>query len=184
MQKRLAILGLMLVLLFAAAWAGGIRQGGASLRIEVEGRGTIVVRLHTDKAPKATSQIIRLARQGFYDGQRWFRVVQRPRPFLIQTGDPQSKDSSKLDSDTMGTQGSGSSIPFEETGLSADEGAVCLASKPGDRNSGDSQFFILMGTYKFLEGEHTVFGKVTQGMDVVKSIQKGDKIVSVRVVTN
>jgi len=74
------------------------RQSSTILRLDVSGKGTIDIRLETESAPKATGQIIRLARQGFYDGQRWFRVVTSPRPFLIQTGDPQSKDASKLDS--------------------------------------------------------------------------------------
>ncbi len=169
----------------ASLWAasGLTSPSGADslVRIEVEGKGTIVIRLATDKAPKASAQIIQLARQKFYDGQRWFRVVTKPRPFLIQTGDPNSRDASKLDSPSMGTRGAGSRIPFEQTGIEATEGAVFLAAKPGDRDSGDSQFFILLDTYRFLEGDHTAVGRVVEGMDVVRKITKGDLIISVRV---
>lgn len=184
MKARLAVLLLVLASATLIAWAQGYttKPGEVALRIDVERRGPIFVRLNTDKAPKACAQIMRLARQGFYDGQRWFRVAKKPRPFLIQTGDPQSKDASKLESEKMGSQGSGSTVAYENSGMSAKEGAVCLAALPGDRNSGDSQFFILMGSFRFIEGEHTIFGEVVSGMDVVRSIEKGDVIVSVRVI--
>lgn len=184
MKLRALILfatGLLFVLL-AFGQGYSPKAGETVMRIDVEGKGSIFVRLHTDKAPRATAQIIRLARQGFYNGQRWFRVVHKPRPFLIQTGDPQSRDASKLEAETMGTQGSGNKVPFEATGLPAKEGAVCLASLPGDRDSGDSQFFILLGNYRFLEGDHTVFGEVVAGMNVVHSVAKGDLITSVRII--
>lgn len=180
--RFLAILTALVVIVFVAFGQSSLRGGETGLRLEVEGRGVILIRLNVEKAPKATAQIARLAKQGFYDGQRWFRVTKKPRPFLIQTGDPQSKDASKLESDKMGSQGSGSRIPYEDSGLPAKEGAVCLAAMPGDKDSGDSQFFILMGSYKFLEGEHTVFGEVVSGMEVVRQIEKGDRIVSARIV--
>ncbi len=79
--------------------------------IAVEGRGEIVVRLETEKAPRATAQIIRLAEQGFYDGQRWFRVVREPRPFLIQTGDPGSR-TEPMNSPRLGQGGTGDAGAF------------------------------------------------------------------------
>lgn len=166
------------------AWAQNYspRAGETALKVDVEGRGTFYIRLNTSKAPRASAQVAALARQGFYDGQRWFRVVKKPRPFLVQTGDPQSRDATKLDSEKMGSQGSGARVPYEDSGMAAKEGSVCLAAVPGDRNSGDSQFFILMGSYKFLEGEHTIFGEVVSGMEVVRAIEKGDRVTSIRVV--
>jgi|CXWL01.1.fsa_nt_gi cyclophilin family peptidyl-prolyl cis-trans isomerase len=171
--------------ILASLWAPNgttaLTEADSLFRIEVEGKGTIVIRLATDKAPKASNQLIQLAKQKFYDGQRWFRVVTKPRPFLIQTGDPNSRDASKLDSPTMGTKGAGGRVPFEQTGIEATEGAVFLAAKPGDRDSGDSQFFILLDSYRFLEGDHTAVGRVIEGMDVVRRIAKGDLITSIRV---
>ena len=96
------ILAMLLSVLMAWAQSYSARPGETVLRIDVEGKGSIFIRMNTDKAPKASAQIAKLARQGFYDGQRWFRVVKKPRPFLIQTGDPQSKDASKLDGEKMG----------------------------------------------------------------------------------
>lgn len=148
--------------------------------IAVEGRGEIVVRLETEKAPRATAQIIRLVEQGFYDGQRWFRVVREPRPFLIQTGDPGSR-TEPMNSPRLGQGGTGTRVPFEESGLVNDAGAVGLSTMPGDRDSGDSQFYILLGAARFLDGQYTVFGQVERGMDVVQAIQLGDRIGSVRI---
>lgn len=152
--------------------------GETVLRLEIEARGNVFILLHTMQAPRTTAHVVRLARQGFYDGQRFYRVVRSPRPFLAQTGDPMSKDAGKLDDPAMGTGGSGARIAYEETGMSNVEGAVGLATQDqNDRNSGDSQFYILLSDKKFLDGKYTVFGKVVAGMDVVHKIQKGDVIV-------
>ncbi len=72
-------------------------------------------------------------------------------------------------------------MPFEESGLVNDAGAVGLSTMPGDRDSGDSQFYILLGAARFLDGQYTVFGQVERGMDVVQAIQLGDRIGSVRI---
>jgi len=145
--------------------------------VTVENRGTIVIELNTDKAPKAANHIAGLANRNFYDGQRFFRVVKEPRPFLVQTGDPASRDNL----DAAGTGGSGARIPYENSGLPYEAGYVGLATLPNDRDSGDSQFFILLGPASFLEGQYTIFGRVIQGMNVVQAIQRGDRITSVRI---
>jgi cyclophilin family peptidyl-prolyl cis-trans isomerase len=80
----------------------------------------------------------------------------------------------------MGSGGSGARVPYEDSGLPNDTGYVGLSTLPRDRDSGDSQFYILLGPSRFLDGQYTVFGRVTQGMDVVRSIQLGDRITSIR----
>lgn len=149
--------------------------------IDVKGRGQIQIELFTSKAPKATAQIMKLSQQGFYNGQKFFKVVKQPRPFLIQTGDPGSK-TKPMDDATLGKGGSGSKVPYEDSGVSNDTGAVGLSTLPNDRDSGDSQFYILLGPAKFLDGSYTVFGKVVGGMDVVRAVELGDQVTSTSIV--
>lgn len=152
------------------------------MRVAVEGRGTFSVLLHTDKAPKTTAHIIRLAKSGFYDGQRFHVAIRSPRPYRIQVGDPASKSGS-LEATNMGSGGSGARIPYEESNQPNVTGAVGLSALPGDRNTGDSQFYVLLGAARFLDGSYTVFGKVVSGMDIVNRIEKGDRIERVTIVT-
>lgn len=170
---------LMLCLAVAASWAQGYqpKPGETVLEVAIEGRGNVYILLYTKEAPKATQHIIDLAKGGFYNGQKFFRVVRDPRPFLVQVGDPQSK-TMDLDDPAMGSGGSGSKIPFENSGFSNDEGSVGLSTLPKEPNSGDSQFYILLAPSKFLDGKYTVFGKVVKGMDVVQRIQRGDRVQS------
>lgn len=170
MRRLLPILLALFLCVFAAA------QNGPTLRLEIEGKGTVVIRLYPDKAPKAVAQIAKLAKSGFYDGLRFHRADRTPRPYLVQVGDPQSRIGN-LDAGDMGTHGTGVRIPFEETGLTNAAGAVGLARLGQDRDSGDSQFYILLGAQRFLDGNYTVFGQVADGMDIVRKIDKGDRIV-------
>ena len=147
-----------------------------TMHVSVEGKGSFTILLYTDKAPKTTAQIIRLAKSGFYDGQRFHIAIRSPRPYRIQVGDPASKNG-----DLSGTGGSGSTVPYEETGLPNIAGAVGLSHIPDDKSSGDSQFYVLLGSARFLDGNYTVFGKVTEGMDVVDKIEKGDRIEKVTI---
>lgn len=158
------------------------RPGESALRLEIEARGTLYIKLHTKEAPKTTAHIMNLVRQGFYNGQRFFRVVREPRPYLVALGDPNSRDQSKLDSAEMGHKGSGARIPYEETGFKNDAGAVGLSTLPKDKNSGDSQFYMLLAPSRFLDGNYTVFGQVVAGMDVLHKVQKGDIVVRATVV--
>ncbi len=156
-------------------------QREPTIKVAVEGRGTIVIRLYPDKAPKAVAHILALARQGFYDGQRFFRVTRSPRPYLAQAGDPDSRNG--VESPNIGSGGTGARIPFEDSGLSNEKYAVGLAALLSrDKNSGDSQFYIVLGDgNKFLDGSYTVFGKVVGGFEVVDHLEKGDRIGSVTV---
>lgn len=152
----------------------------AQLRVTIQNRGTVVIKLHTAEAPRTTAHIMKLAESNFYDGQKFFRVLKEPKPFLVLFGDPQSRTKS-LDDPSMGTQGSGTRIPFEETGKRNVAGAVGLSTLPRDRDSGDSQFYILLEDKPFLDGSYTVFGQVVQGMDIVRQITVGDQVTSVTV---
>jgi cyclophilin family peptidyl-prolyl cis-trans isomerase len=99
---------------------------------------------------------------------------------MIQMGDPNTK-TKNLEDASIGSGGSGIKIPYEDSGFTSDEGAVGLATIPGDKNSGDSQFFILLSRARFLDGNYTVFGQVVAGMEVVKKMERGDRIVGVTI---
>lgn len=149
--------------------------GETALILQLEGKGEVVISLNTQAAPKTTAQIIRLAQNGFYNGQKFFRVVKTPRPFLAQFGDPQTKTKDVSDP-SIGTGGSGTTVPFEDTGLKNVEGAVGLSLKDNDKSTGDSQFYINLANNGFLDGGYSVFGKVVKGMDLVKGLNVGDRV--------
>lgn len=149
------------------------------LVMEIQERGRIVIELNTRQAPKTCAQIIALTERGFYDAQRFFKVIREPRPFLVQLGDPQSK-TGPLDN-KLGNGGSGKKLAFEKSDLPHVKGAVGLARLPEDPNSGDSQFYIMLDTASYLDGRYTVFGNVTQGLDVLDKVRLGDRITSIRV---
>ena len=163
--------------------AAGLARGQVGIKVSVEGKGDIVIRLAEDKAPQACARIRKLAGDSFYDGQRFFKVVRQPKPFLVQCGDPNSRNK-PMDDSSLGTYSSGTKVPYENSGLKHERGAVGLARLADNKNSGDSQFYIMLDNAPFLDGQYTVFGNVVSGMDVVNNIQLGDKITRVSVVGN
>jgi cyclophilin family peptidyl-prolyl cis-trans isomerase len=129
-------------------------------------KGDIVVHLDAGAAPQTVNNFVFLAREGFYDGLTFHRVEPG---FVIQGGDPLGN----------GRGGPGYTVPAEIELLHV-EGAVAMARK-GDqvnptRASSGSQFYITLASTPFLDGAYTAFGRVTEGMDVVKSIAVGDFI--------
>lgn len=164
----------------ASAQSGPYRpkSGETVLKLEIEGRGDVYIKLHTKEAPKTTTHILKLAKDGFYDGQRFHRVETSPRPYLAQIGDPASKSG-----DLSGNGGSGARIDYEDSGYGNEAGAVGLSRPKNDAGGGDSQFYILYERASFLDGNYTVFGKVVGGMDVVKKIQRGDRVIRVSTLT-
>ncbi|MCE9560223.1 MAG: peptidylprolyl isomerase [Armatimonadetes bacterium] len=183
--RRILTVALALsALAVSVAWKG-VEVKTKVLVMDVKGRGEIVIELFTDKAPKATSQIAKLADSKFYDAQRFFKVVRTPRPFLAQIGDPQSKTKSLADSN-MGNGGTGAKIPYEDSGVRHTKGVVGLAMKldegGGDETYyGDSQFYIMLGSAGFLDGKYTVFGRVVSDFAVVDALKEGDVVTSVHV---
>ncbi len=122
-------------------------------------KGRIKFELCEDKAPATTANFIKLAQRGFYDGHIFHRVISG---FVIQTGDPLGK----------GTGGSGSTINLEiHPDLAHTDGAVGMARGPNP-NSASSQFYICDGAQPGLDGNYAVFGKVVEGMEVVRAIAR------------
>jgi len=152
------------------------KAGESVLKVEIEGRGDVFIKLYTREAPKTTSQILKLVREGFYDGQRFHRVETSPKPYLAQIGDPGSKTG-----DLSGAGGSGTKVAYEDSGFSNESGSVGLSHPKGDLAGGDSQFYILYERASFLDGNYSVFGKVVAGMDVVRRVQRGDRVIRITV---
>jgi cyclophilin family peptidyl-prolyl cis-trans isomerase len=140
----------------------------------VTSKGNITFELYRDQAPLTTANFLNLAKDGFYDGIVFHRVIP---DFMAQVGDPKTKDPALQAQ--WGTGGPGYSIADEfGPGLKHDsEGIVSMANS--GPNTGGSQFFITYGPTTWLDGKHAIFGKVTQGLDVLNQITQGDTIISV-----
>jgi len=131
--------------------------------------GDFVVSLNHEDTPSTSTNFIKLAKEGFYDGQRFHRVIEG---FMIQSGDPQSKDLAKKV--MWGTGGPGYAFADEfNPNLSNVVGTISMANSGPNTNG--SQFFINTNDNTFLDGKHSVFGKVISGMDVVTRISKVKK---------
>jgi peptidylprolyl isomerase len=123
--------------------------------------GRVVIEMRPDLAPNHIKRIKELVRKGFYDGIVFHRVI---RGFMAQTGDPTG----------TGTGGSGQKLRAEFSNAHHVRGAVSMA-RAQSPDSADSQFFIVFNDSDFLDGQYTVWGQVTQGMEFVDQIKKGDK---------
>lgn len=146
-------------------------------------KGDIRIQLYADKTPVTVNNFVFLARQGFYNGVTFHRVIPG---FMAQTGDP------------TGTGSGGPGYTFQDefvSDLKHDAEGVVSMANTGQPNTNGSQFFITYAPQPHLDGVHTVFGKVIEGMDVVKSLTPrnpetdpnapaGDKILSVEIIEN
>ena len=141
--------------------AEGEKKGGGKpvVTIETE-RGAIVFEMYPDVAPKTVARVSQLMEKGFYNGLTFHRVEPG---FVIQGGDPKGD----------GTGGSGVNIPAEFNKKTHATGTVAMA-RSADPSSADSQFYICLAPQPFLDGKYTVFGQVTQGLDVIQKIKVGD----------
>lgn len=126
--------------------------------------GEMVAEFWSDVAPKTVQNFKDLAKKGFYDGTAFHRVI---KGFMIQGGDPFTKDESKQS--RWGTGDPGYKIDAEFNKKSHERGVLSMA-RSQDPNSAGSQFFICHGTPKFLDGQYTAFGKLIKGDDVLEKI--------------
>ncbi|MGY0558467.1 peptidylprolyl isomerase [Lysobacter sp. A286] len=125
-------------------------------------RGPIRVELAADKAPLTVANFVNLAKRGYYDGLNFHRVL---NDFMVQGGCPQG----------TGTGGPGYRFEDEASnGLGHERGVLSMANAGPGTNG--SQFFITHVPCPWLDGKHTVFGKVLEGQDIVDSVKQGDKI--------
>ena len=173
-------LGILLTFLFGGlAMNNSVNAGDLENTLLLELKdGIVVIEMRPDLAPKHVSRIKELVRQNFYDGLTFHRVI---GGFMAQGGDPNGN----------GTGGSGKNIPAEFSKEPHVRGTLSMA-RSQNPNSADSQFFIVFARSNFLDGKYSVWGKVTEGMEFVGKIKRGDdanngavenpdKIISMRV---
>ncbi len=140
-------------------------------------KGRVVIELRPDLAPNHVERIKTLARQGFYDGVPFHRVIEG---FMAQTGDP------------TGTGSGGSDLPDLKAEFNAEPHVrgVCSMARTSFPHSANSQFFICFEDARFLDKQYTVWGRVVEGMDNVDKIKRGepvrdpDRIVSMKVMAD
>ena len=123
--------------------------------------GRVVIKMRPDLAPNHVARIKELAREGFYDGVVFHRVIDG---FMAQTGDPTG----------TGSGGSGQNLDAEFSNEPHVRGVVSMA-RAQDPNSADSQFFIVFDDSRFLDAQYTAWGEVIEGMEFVDNIKRGDQ---------
>jgi peptidyl-prolyl cis-trans isomerase B (cyclophilin B) len=182
-------------------------EGNATVVLQVDGQ-PITIAIDGKAAPITAGNFVDLVQKGVYDGTSFHRVVRDPQPFVVQGGDPQSKDAN-VPPEALGTgsyndpaTGQPRYIPLEIQPEGAAEpvygktlksakvtappqlkhtrGAVAMARSPLP-DSASAQFYIALSQLDPLDGDYAVFGYVTQGMEVVDKIQQGDRITSAKV---
>lgn len=170
----------LLAALFMGAMMSAVEAGAGSpedtLVMELKD-GTVTIEMRPDLAPGHVSRIKELVRSGFYDGLLFHRVIDG---FMAQTGDPRGD----------GTGGSGQKLQAEFSDEPHVRGIVSMA-RAQSPDSGDSQFFIVFEDAPWLDGQYTVWGRVTDGMEHVDAIKRGagqngtvsepDQIISLKV---
>jgi peptidyl-prolyl cis-trans isomerase B (cyclophilin B) len=142
-------------------------------------KGTIVAELFDKEAPITVANFEKLANDKFYDGVKFHRVIP---DFVVQGGDPYSRDLPAGDP-RIGTGGPGYKIKCETAGNPRKHEVGALSMAHAGKDTGGSQFFMVLSeaNTRHLNGVHTVFGKITGGIDVMKKIEKNDVMNSVRV---
>jgi peptidyl-prolyl cis-trans isomerase B (cyclophilin B) len=128
-------------------------------------KGEMTLEFWPDVAPKTVENFKKLAKDGFYDGTSFHRIIQG---FMAQGGDPLTKDPAK--SAEYGTGGPGYKIPAEFNDRKHERGVISMA-RSADPNSAGSQFFLMLGRAPHLDGQYTGFGKVTKGLEVLEKIE-------------
>ena len=143
----------------------------------ITSQGTIVADLFEKEAPGTVANFEKLANSGFYDGVKFHRVIP---DFVVQGGDPLSRDL-PAGHPRVGTGGPGYTIKCETAGNPHKHSVGALSMAHAGKDTGGSQFFICHSPQGHLDRKHTVFGQVTEGMEVVNLIRKDDLITSIRV---
>ncbi|MEH2341665.1 MAG: peptidylprolyl isomerase [Nostoc sp.] len=180
-------------------------EGKATVVITVKG-SPITIEVDGTDAPITAGNFVDLVQKGVYDGLAFHRVVREPQPFVVQGGDPKSKDP-KVPAYQLGTgsyidpktgnaryipleiKAKGSDTPIYNKPFDATAQAVVLPHKQGavamarsqSPDSASAQFYFALADLAFLDGNYAVFGNVTQGFDIVNKIQQGDRIDSAKV---
>ena len=160
MKNRKLILITLLILCLFGCSAKEKKAQIINAEMAVRDYGTVKMELYPDVAPKTVENFVSLAKEGFYDGKFFHRIIDG---FMIQGGADFEGKVEKI-------EGEFASNGFENN-LKHTEGVISMA-RANDPNSASSQFFIMVGDAPWLDGEYAAFGKVTEGLDIVKKIAK------------
>lgn len=172
--SRSVVAALVCLLVGPALSAGDGPQSvpGPVLVVETV-KGTFEIQTYPAEAPKTVEQILALVKRNFYRGLRFHRIE---KGFVVQVGDPQTRDMTKRELWGRGpASGSGHPIGVAEFAkkLTHKKGAVAMAHA-GDAATADSQFYVMLGNRPALDGKYTIWGQVISGMDVVEKIEVAD----------
>ena len=142
-------------------------------------RGTVVAELYDAEAPITVGNFEKLANEGYYNGTKFHRVIP---DFVVQGGDPYSKGGAAAKG-PVGTGGPGWTIKCETKGNPHKHQIGTLSMAHSGKDTGGSQFFMVLSetNTRHLDGVHTVFGKITKGLDVMAQIRQNDELVSAKV---
>jgi peptidyl-prolyl cis-trans isomerase B (cyclophilin B) len=145
----------------------------------VTSKGTVVAELYPNEAPNTVANFEKLSNSGYYDGTKFHRVIP---DFVVQGGDPYSKGGEHAKG-PVGTGGPGYTIKCETKGNPHRHVMGALSMAHAGKDTGGSQFFLVLSepNTRHLDGVHTVFGKVIQGLDVLPKIKQNDELTSSRV---
>jgi len=170
MKKTILIITIIFgLVLMTACSKEQYLSGKHNVEIVIKDEGTIYLELDADTAPITVTNFVNLARDGFYDGLTFHRIIEN---FMIQGGDP----------DADGSGGSGKTIKGEfklngvENNISHKRGVISMARSGLSYDSASSQFFIMHVDYPGLDGHYAAFGHVTDGMDIVDKLAKTEII--------
>jgi cyclophilin family peptidyl-prolyl cis-trans isomerase len=157
-----------------------VRAATAPLLVVETSKGTFTIETFPNDAPKTVEHIAALARNHFYDGQRVHRAL---KGFVVQFGDPQSRDLAKRDVWGLGAAASsGKPVGVSEVTSKRTHGAGAVGlAHMGEPAKGDSQIYITLAQRRDLDGKYAVFGQVVDGTDVPASLEVGDVITQVSV---
>ena len=175
---------MVLVLLLSAAASQARAQGARStvpppapapgpVLVFETVKGTFEIETYPSQAPKTVAHVVALVNKRFYNG---LRIHRAEKNFIVQFGDPQTRDMTKREQ--WGNGGSGTSVGVSEISkvLKQTPGMVSLGHA-GDATTVDSQMFIVIGPAAHIEGKYPIFGKVTTGLDVVRKLAVEDRII-------
>ena len=171
-MQRLVMILAMAMSVMTAAWAlvgpasvAGETGGGKASKAVIKTKfGDMEIAFFPDKAPNHVQNFIKLAKSGYYNGTIFHRVIPG---FMIQGGDPNTKDPKKPE--TYGMGGPSDKLKAEFNDTPHRRGIVSMA-RSNDPNSAGSQFFIVVKDSNFLDGQYTAFGEVVKGMEVADKI--------------
>ena len=179
-MKKYIIIGVVVVIIFGLWFFAGNKKGQKDEQniiplvnnqekvmnaILHTNKGDITIEFFESQAPNTVANFIKLAEEGFYDEVKFHRVI---KGFMIQSGDPLTKDDTKMNE--WGFGGPGYKFA-DEIGADNKNDTGTIAMANSGPNTNGSQFFINVAGNNFLDGKHTVFGKVISGMEVVKAIE-------------